>query len=298
MATMTVDLGSVIGPQGPKGDTGAPAACNLLDNSDFSNPINQRSITSTSAAGYHIDRWKKGNTSGTVTIGDGYLSMTGNGAYWFLTQNIPAEKIKSGKTYTIALADTEDNISVYSTTFSEDMAKFSAGYNFPNGARVATNVEYGTGQYALYFTSNSTEETKFAWAAVYEGAYTVDTLPEYIPRGYAAEMAECQRYYYQTAPELKNATGAVILTATVLPSSTSSFSLESVDLPVEMRIVPTITIYSHNGTAGKVGTFYTANEVAGVAAYQTRKRFAVRNEDGAFVGGNTYYFHYAASADL
>ena len=33
------------------------------------------------------------------------------------------------------------------------------------------------------------------WAALYEGAYTAETLPEYNPKGYAAELAECKRYF-------------------------------------------------------------------------------------------------------
>jgi hypothetical protein len=31
--------------------------------------------------------------------------------------------------------------------------------------------------------------------ALYEGEYTIETLPPYIPKGYAAELAECQRYF-------------------------------------------------------------------------------------------------------
>lgn len=33
------------------------------------------------------------------------------------------------------------------------------------------------------------------WAALYEGSYTADTLPPYVPKGYAAELAECRLYY-------------------------------------------------------------------------------------------------------
>lgn len=54
--------------------------CNLFDNSNFRNPINSRNIISTSDAGYHIDRWKKDNTNGTVIVGDDYLAMNGTGA--------------------------------------------------------------------------------------------------------------------------------------------------------------------------------------------------------------------------
>lgn len=33
------------------------------------------------------------------------------------------------------------------------------------------------------------------WAALYSGVYTDATMPEYQPKGYAAELAECQRYF-------------------------------------------------------------------------------------------------------
>ena len=33
------------------------------------------------------------------------------------------------------------------------------------------------------------------WAALYGGVYTETTKPEYQPKGYGAELAECQRYY-------------------------------------------------------------------------------------------------------
>lgn len=33
------------------------------------------------------------------------------------------------------------------------------------------------------------------WAALYEGEYTAETLPEYHPKGYGAELLECQRYF-------------------------------------------------------------------------------------------------------
>lgn len=35
------------------------------------------------------------------------------------------------------------------------------------------------------------------WAALYKGSYTAETLPEYQPKGYCAELEECQRYYFR-----------------------------------------------------------------------------------------------------
>lgn len=164
---------------------------NLFDNSNFRDPVNSRNIISTSDAGYHIDRWKKDNTNGTVVVGDGYLAMNGIGAQWFLTQHISTDKIKSGAVYTIALADTSGSISVCSTVMSTNMAKFTAQHTFANGAVVTTNVEYASDKYSVYFTSNSNARTQFAWAALYEGSYTADTLPPYVPKDKNVEIINC-----------------------------------------------------------------------------------------------------------
>lgn len=54
----------------------------------------------------------------------------------------------------------------------------------------AASISYADG--AVTITSNG---GVLKWAALYEGEYTAETLPEYRPKGYAAELAECQRYY-------------------------------------------------------------------------------------------------------
>ena len=70
------------------------------------------------------------------------------------------------------------------------------------------------------------------WAALYEGSYTAETLPPYVPKGYAAELAECQRYYYRmnliNAPCLGS--GWAYGTNNRIP----------IVLPMTMRITPTV----------------------------------------------------------
>ncbi len=71
--------------------------------------------------------------------------------------------------------------------------------NAPSGP-VTAAASAGTITYdasAKTVTIATTEATVIAWAALYEGSYTADTLPPYTPKGYAAELAECQRYYWQ-----------------------------------------------------------------------------------------------------
>lgn len=74
---------------------------------------------------------------------------------------------------------------------STDMAKFTAQHTFTSGAVVTTNVEYTSDKYSVYFTSNTSAETRFAWAALYEGSYTADTLPPYVPKDKNVEMVNC-----------------------------------------------------------------------------------------------------------
>ena len=62
------------------------------------------------------------------------------------------------------------------------------------------------------------------WAALYEGAYTADTLPPYVPKGYGAELTECRRYYRRNE---------------FLNCAKTSGNYFSVSASIEMRVVPT-----------------------------------------------------------
>lgn len=57
-------------------------------------------------------------------------------------------------------------------------------------------LQDGDGSTFYYFIVDCYKDVVLKWAALYEGAYTADTLPPYVPKGYAAELAECQRYYH------------------------------------------------------------------------------------------------------
>ena len=61
---------------------------------------------------------------------------------------------------------------------------------FVGMASGAASISYADG--AVTITSSG---GVLKWAALYKGEYTAETLPEYQPKGYGAELAECQRYY-------------------------------------------------------------------------------------------------------
>lgn len=197
-------------------------AYNLLDNSDFRNPVNQRGQTSYTADGYSVDRWKISpkNSVAEVAIGDGAVSFKGY-FYQYL-------EIDVSKTYTLA-ACTNDGSVVCVTGVPADIASKTSGN---------LRVQIGTNSPQTYIrvelsTVDAANAVSVLWAALYEGAYTVDTLPPYRYKGYAAELAECQRYYYVTKSNFY-ITGYVTLSAKMILSTTMH------EL-TRMRVKPTVS---------------------------------------------------------
>ena len=70
-----------------------------------------------------------------------------------------------------------------------------------------------------------------AWAAVYEGEYTAETIPKYQAKAYGTELAECLRYYQHNISGLFVAPSAYLYVTFQFP----------------MRIIPTITATGTNG---------------------------------------------------
>lgn len=86
---------------------------------------------------------------------------------------------------------------------------------------------------AIYI-SPDTESTGTAaivqWAALYEGEYTAETLPPYVPKGYAVELAECLRYYRKIKANNETFSGY----------AANGVAYAFIHLQ-EMRIAPTVT---------------------------------------------------------
>lgn len=148
---------------------------NLLDNSDFRNPVNQRGASSYSGNFVRsIDRWLTAEgPSGSVSveIEDGGITFTtSGGGTVYLIQRFEKGYLDLSKQHTIVayMADGTVSFSGYIDTSEETMD--GVNVTFPSGSKIKC-------------------------VALYEGVYTADTLPPYVPKGYAAELAECKRYY-------------------------------------------------------------------------------------------------------
>ena len=185
---------------------------NLLDNSYFINPINQRGITGTAGKGvYTIDRWilDSENGNGYFDVQSNCIGLNINSDSW-ITLSQKRNDLDRNKTYTIAFEDGNGNIYINENC---DILWQEDGI-----AAVRIILESGNKTYK--------------WAALYEGAYTADTLPEYLYKGYAAELAECRRYYYKLKSWGQVGAGAVdYLGASaniVVPIGTTTITIKKV----------------------------------------------------------------------
>lgn len=287
------------------------AAHNLLDNSDFTNPVNQRGKTSYSAAGYTIDRWDiaRWSSDGSDTINlsietngirlSGGTDSTSKPNSCYILQKLDASKML-GKTYTIAVnvtslsGDGKGRIHVGydSTYFANALLKTGINiitFTMPSSASTffMTIGNYASG------AGTGTINVLMEWAALYEGSYTADTLPAYQPKGYAAELAECRRYY-QTIPALTHIPGVT--------NTSVSFGAKY-KIPT-MRIAPTVSIASGQEVSIYTGE-YSASTTNYTMQYATMPNQMILNLSlgaGSFVaykpGMLTFPVEIALSADL
>ena len=243
---------------------------NLLDNSDFRNPINQRGQTSydNSTNGgtwlYTVDRWKLDYAK--FTINDGYVNFaTSKNAQYKRLVQIINRKLRAGESYTMAMCARVNEIgnrilwrpcsSVYSNIAGSPGLNITEVTNdfkiFTFSFTVQEDITNPGVDILILNTENDYANIDIKWIAWYEGEYTINTLPEYQPKGYAAELLECKRYFtiigaYDDLPGHFDSTGKV--------ASLSFFHM------IDMRETPTVT---SNGTfyARYAGKYLTTSTI-------------------------------------
>lgn len=214
---------------------------NELDNSDFTpgRLINQRGTTNYTQSGtYFVDRWITdiANNGATVIVGNGGITFQPqNGNYAGICQKLERYEQMKGKTYTFAVCVND----VWECTVFQ-LGNHGSGSLFANGLSFFS-VEYAP----VLLRSDSVLMITVQRVALYEGAYTAETLPAYVYKGYVAELTECQRYY-QTAYRIYGA-------------NAGSVARESIVLRPAMRVAPTVSVvHSWEGNAESGHSVLTA----------------------------------------
>lgn len=253
------------GEQGPQGDTGA-CVYNLLDNSDFVHPVAQAGVNGAhGATGYAVDRWMR--TSGaTASLVSGGLKIVSDKTNWVagIQQRMKAKQFADVMTFAVrGVFPVACRLFVYigSGTINFGTAYFEGDAAERTLILKMTKPDGLTGDEVVnMYISPDTGSTGTAavvrWAALYEGEYTAETLPPYVPKGYAAELAECLRYYRRITANNETFVGycASGVSYCVIPLQT-------------MRVNPSVvasgkfyyTLGNKQGTTTETATPHTAN---------------------------------------
>lgn len=202
---------------------------NLLDNTNFKNPVAQRGSGSFQLDWkYCIDRWvllgdyNVGTHTLTFDAGN-QTSRFGLDAISYMRQGL--EKLDSG-TYTLS-AGVGGN--VYSHSFVVGSTVASQAWNM--GAFYFTYEKF-SGQNTQWFGfgvvpgTSSPGSVALDWIKLEAG----DTATPYVPKGYGAELSECLRYYYQVAS-----------VRTFGQQHTGAGTFVNIILPQIMRVTPTVS---------------------------------------------------------
>ena len=162
------------------------AAYNWLHNSDFR-------IAQAGYGGMHgtqkyaCDRWYDTYGYGSFSFNESAgLTVAYGTNHAYLVQKIDGASLLHGKSVTLACQLSDGTVYVNSGMFN------SSGASFQIAVDSGKTFTLYSDRAEFVVTSGS---LTLKWAALYEGSYTADTLPAYHPKGYAAELAECQWHF-------------------------------------------------------------------------------------------------------
>ena len=205
---------------------------NLLDNSDFRNPVNQRGVSSGALTdwNYFIDRWRCIDDC-AYELTDGGIRITGGA----IAQTLAEGTKDNGKTYTLAVCLSTGTIRTLTYTIpGTDISEWTI---FNNKEYSDVMLEVGGDSSVCNVMIHKMADFTIRCAALYEGEYTAETLPEYQPKGYGVELAECQRYYF----DIGRGTTWKYLTNTSLCEHEGYMEM-FIPTPVTMRKIPSAFI--------------------------------------------------------
>ena len=239
---------------------------NLLDNSDFRNPVNQRGRTTYNGVAtkdeYTIDRWFfsfSGNA--TLKVGDGYIQKNGHRLFQYLTG------VHQYETYTGVVCLSDGTIYVHSGNFASGFGDYGNVFwaSWNNGK--------------AFFALEDGLTQPVVWAALYEGSYDASTIPAYQPKGYAEELAECQRYFWRCDNTwFSEGSGYAF--------SDTQYRV-SIVLPQMMRVTPTMISSTGNTTSYgiKIHTAGGANITPNTVTFSMKNNRIALTLTGTFTNG-------------
>lgn len=242
---------------------------NLLDNPDFA-------IAQAGYGGAHgtqvyaADRWKGSGTGATFAAGSGggltITCGTGAAGCW----QVIADPPDVGEYFSVVV------VSGNTTVIAAGSWTGTAQDATATGGALTASVNAGSVQISVASGSATVD-----YCMLLLGSYTPKTLPPYVPKGYAAELAECLRYYQAVSSDS--------WTTCARPLGSNEF-LVNLSAASPMRTVPQIAgkfkLFLANGWNEELAPVSIALTVCG---YTTKIATQVDAEIGkAYIVTGTY----------
>ena len=163
---------------------------NLLDNSYFANPVNQRgqtSWTNPSNWQYSIDRWQV-TPSSVVALADDGITITAD-----LQQALEKDRLEFGRTYTFSVLSSDGRLGKHTFALTSDTdINVSFGFGYFVCFLVGNNVWfriYGDGStYKAAKLELGSQQTLAHQDA--DGNWVLNEVPDY-----GEQLRRCQRYF-------------------------------------------------------------------------------------------------------
>lgn len=220
-------------------DENIPSRPNLLINSNFANPVNQRSITaetwlplSSGSPAYGLDRWKTGATVLSIDGGLTVKKNNGSNGHYFV-QIVEGNNIQADKKYTLSAC-------VDGTVLSGTVIASSDTVTFFETDTIKAIFQYVSGDYYCNFILNDDDEHTITWAKLELG----EVATPYVPRLYAEELQLCKRYYQQI----------MLMLPIISQITANNYTRVNYTFPVTMRAKGTIAKSSiKNSASADVG---------------------------------------------
>lgn len=228
-------------------------AVQLLDNPDFA-------IAQAGHGGMHgampyaADRWMMPWGCSIAVLG-GIKTLTAT-EWTFVQQVLWADRRDDGKTYTLAIELADGNVAVCSGTVPIDASSEVTVAEVNISSSVTLSIVKGsTKELNARITFSGSATISFKHLVMYPGTYTAETLPPFVPRPYAVELAECQWYY-------RDYSGIPIPFGNTPEGNTFVISL-----PFKMRTALSVADFSGVHAFYGDGQYLTATNVAGTSPY-------------------------------
>lgn len=248
---------------------------NLLDNPDFSNPINQRGLTTYSGSFiYSIDRWV---ISGTISLQSGGISVSPNG---FFLQRM--EPLINGEDYTLAVY-IGNQLIIGTITYDSASSDGQIAVSNSLGTLYVQNIEGNLCQFVV----NTVAQSIISMPVLLKGAYTAKTLPPWETPTYMTELVKCLGRYQ-------------IMYVSLFSQNTYQAYAPRFNTLVAMMGTPTVMLYTTDKqTQGFLSRGDGTDAPASVNAVNiTNTGCNIQSSAGNFVAEKQYNGYIAFSYDL